>query len=914
VHIARIVGPGEDETTLGFRFARLGNDLVERRGLGRFRARTRLTYAALSVSRVHLRTARDLIRRAFETAYEMGDLTYAAFSCHHLISNLLAAGDPLADVEREVERCLEFARRTQFSLETDVLTTQLAYVRMLRGNSMAFGRLDNAQFEEQVFEQRLQTDPGLSFAASWYWIRKLQARLAAGDDVTADEAAVNARNLLGTAPSIFRTMECVFYEALGLAARHGVSNEAVDAAALAALRSHHERLLKWAKGCPENFANRAALIGAEIARIERRDLDAQRLYDVAVRTARDNGFVHLQALAAELAGHFHAARDFDTIARAYLREASQAYQLWGADGKVRQLAALHPHLREPPARSLSSTIGAPLHQLDFATIIKVSQRVSTEIVVEDLVDAIMHAAIERGGAQRGLLLLEQRGTYRIAAEAAVRGDSVAIDLRHDNVTPDSLPESIFLYVTRTHETVLMNDAAEGGPFATDAYLRVNNSRSVLCLPLINKARLIGVLYLENALSTHIFSPERISLLRLLGSIAAASLENARLFRELQQREARLRRLFNSNIIGIFNWNLDGRILDANDAFLRIMGYDADDLACGGMHWTDMKPGRYTGDDEIMKEMLATGLAPPFEDTYVRKDGQRVPVLIGAALFDDATSEGVAFVLDLSEQKHAESDARDSLRRYHEVQMRLSDANRVASIGQLSASIVHEVNQPLAGILTNAGVVQRQLAARPPDVDASLNTVQRMIRDVNRANDVIGRLRALFARSSSEPELVDLNDAVCEVIDMSRSNLRSGGIRLEMNLASDLPRILGDRVQLQQVVMNLMRNAVDAMKEGDGAHREIVVATERIDGDQMRLAVTDRGPGIDTCDLEKVFEAFYTSKQDGMGIGLSLSRSIIEHHGGRLWAARNEGPGVTFFFTLPTAGSATGDEAAVLPDV
>jgi PAS domain S-box-containing protein len=389
-------------------------------------------------------------------------------------------------------------------------------------------------------------------------------------------------------------------------------------------------------------------------------------------------------------------------------------------------------------------------------------------------------------------------------------------------------------------------------------------------------------------------------LKLLASEAAISLENTRLYRELHERETRVRRLFNSNIIGIFTWHLDGRILDGNDAFLRIIGYDSDDVAAGRMQWKALLPPEWNADDDsIMEAMLATGVAPPFEGAYMRKDGTRVPVLIGAALFEGTPSEGVSFVLDLSDRVAAESAASDSLRRFHEVQLRLADANRVASIGQLSASIAHELNQPLAGIMTNASTCLRMLAADPPVVSGAIDTARRTIRDANRASEVIKRLRQLFTGRETSAESVDLNEAAEEVVALASNALVRNRVRLRAEYAEDLPQITGDRVQLQQVILNLLTNASEAMSSlSQEQPRELTIRTQRAADGGICLSVRDSGTGIDPKKLEQYFESFYTTKEDGMGVGLSVSRTIIESHRGRLWAEPNASGGATFSFTLP----------------
>ena len=258
------------------------------------------------------------------------------------------------------------------------------------------------------------------------------------------------------------------------------------------------------------------------------------LYEQAIRSARANGFVHNEALANELAARFYAARGFEKIAQLYLRNARHCYLRWGADGKVRQLEELYPHLREEaPVPGATSTIGAPVEHLDLATVIKVSQAVSGEIVLEKLLDTLMRMAIEHAGAERGLLILLRGEALRIEAEATTSGDTIVVHLRDEPIDGGVLPESIISYVVRTQESVILDDASAQHPFAADAYVRERHARSVLCLPLLKQAELIGVLYLENNLASHVFTPSRIAVLKLLASQAAIALENAGLDAEHQ---------------------------------------------------------------------------------------------------------------------------------------------------------------------------------------------------------------------------------------------------------------------------------------------------------------------------------------------------------------------------------------------
>jgi signal transduction histidine kinase len=242
------------------------------------------------------------------------------------------------------------------------------------------------------------------------------------------------------------------------------------------------------------------------------------------------------------------------------------------------------------------------------------------------------------------------------------------------------------------------------------------------------------------------------------------------------------------------------------------------------------------------------------------------------------------------------------------QSELAHVARATALSALTASIAHEVNQPLSGIITNAGTCLRMLAADPPDIEGARETARRTIRDGNRASDVIARVRALFTKKEPAIEAADLNEVTREVIALSLSDLQRNRVVLQAELAEDLPAITGDRIQLQQVILNLLRNASDAMADVHDRPRQLLVRTEREDGDRVRVSVRDAGVGVDPRNLDKLLGAFYTTKTDGMGIGLSISRSIIERHHGRLWAEANDGPGATFSFSIPSGPASVSDAA------
>ena len=669
-------------------------------------------------------------------------------------------------------------------------------------------------------------------------------------------------------------------------------------------------LREWAESNPGTFLDKYSLVMAEVARIEGRHLDAIHLYEQAVRTARENGLVQNEAIANELAAKFYFSLHNETSAYAYLRNASYCYLRWGAIGKVRQLERQHPQLKEQDkTRGPTSTIDAAVEHLDLGILIKVSQAVSSEIVLEKLIDTLMRTAIEHAGAERGLLILRRGEQQQIQSEATTSQGGIVVSLQESSISEESIPESILLYAMRTRENVVLSDASVQHPFSADPYILRQHARSVLCLPLINQGQVTGLLYLENNLAPNVFTSSRVAVLKMLASQAAISLENTRLYSDLQEREAKIRRLVDGNITGIFIWNLKGEIIEANEAFLQIVGYKREDFVSRHIGWVDLTPPELRElDERAIAELKATGIAQPFQKEYFREDGTRVPVLVGCALFKLGGNEGVAFVLDLREQKRGEEELRKA-------QTELAHVARITTLGELSASIAHEISQPLGAVGNHASACLRWLNAQ--NLEEARRSATLVVEKVHRAGEIISRIRALAAKTPPQTDWLDINLTIGEVVALAGSELQRNHVSLRTVLADDLPSVRGDRIQLKQVLLNLIINAVEAMSRKTEGLREIQVssqkvteiasvsnesalhyeATGQVDSTHVLIAVQDSGPGLDPGRVEQIFDAFCTTKPQGLGMGLAISRSIVEAHGGCLWAS-NTGQGAVFRFALP----------------
>ena len=895
VLLGRIAGPRFGDYDTGFRFGHLGYQLVERRGFKRFEPSTYLCFANFVLPWMkHVRACRDLLRRAFDAANEIGDLVMGAGACSALTSGLLFAGEPLLDVQAQAERGLAFAEKARFGFVTDLITTQLALIRALRGMTLKFGCFDDGQFNEERTESLFCSKPASS-AACWHWTRKLQARYLAGDYAAAVDAGSRVQPAL-LSHSYFLETEYHFYGALAEAAYCHYAPAGERQQHLAAVAVRHKRLEAWAQNCPENFENRAALVGAEIARLECRYLDAESLYEQAIRSAHDNGFVHNEATAYERASDFYRARGFDQFADVYLRNARYCYLRWGADAKVRQLEEMYPQLRDQArAPAPSGAIGASVQDLDLGTVVKVSQAVSREIVLEKMLDELMRTAIAQAGATRGLLILAYKGELRIAAQATTFGDTVRVELPDVPVPVAVLPETILQYVLRTRETVKLDDAATEAPFAGDPYIRRTLARSILCLPLMNQAKLIGVLYLENNLARRVFALARVAVLEVLASQAAISIENAALYTDLQLQVGVLQQL------PVSAWTLkpDGTPDFVNQVWLEFAGQTLEFARSNPEAWmTAVHPEDREMAASSFWRGVRSGQGFSFETRSLRaRDKTYRWHLQQAVVLRDAEGKVIKFVgttTDIDDQKRTEEALRQA-------QGDLARINRVTTMGELAASLAHEISQPITGAMTNAEVSLRKLEKDNLDLDAARVAVARIVRDARRATDIIGRIRSQFEKRAPNQETLNVNEIFPEIIALLRAEASQYDISVRTELAGDLPRVLGDRVQLQQVAMNLIINGIDAMKQVDGP-REMRIRSQAAESGQILISVSDTGVGFSPQMAEKIFAPFYTTKPHGTGMGLRISRSIIESHNGRLWAVANPGRGATFNLVLPAAGT------------
>ncbi|WP_044966866.1 AAA family ATPase [Sorangium cellulosum] len=853
-------------------------------------------------------------------------------------------------------------QRARFGLEVDIVTAQLRLIRALRGLLPDLSSFSDADFDERRFERRLEGDPRLAIATCWYWIRKLQARFLAGDLDGSLEAAEKARPLLWTSGSFFEVAEYHFYGALARAARCRAADAAERRRHLEALAAHQRQIDTWAESCPENFRDRAALIGAEIARLRGAWDDAAQLYEQAIRAGRASGFVHHEALAYEIASGFYRERGFELIADTYLREARACYVRWGADGKVRHIDQRNPRLWDARPLAPTASFAARFEQLDQLSVIKASQTLSSEIVLDKLLRTLLTVVLEQGGAQRACLVLHQDERLSVGAEAILEesGEVKTLLPRSGEGASQRVPMSLVRYVQRTKERVILSPTeALDGKFSGDAYFARRKPRSVLCMPILRQAEVAGLLYLENDLLAGAFPPERLTALSLLAAQAAISLENARLLSKEQAARtgaeaAERRAAFLAEAGEILSGSLDyeetlGRV--ARLAVQSLCDWCITDVVEGEQIRRSLWAHRDSAKESLIEQLrrrYSSALDSPHPAARALRRGE--PLLVSGCSEEELRQyceddEHARLIHELGVQSlivvplmargrpigalsvvssapgrcYGEADleivqhvahraalAIDNARLYRATQEAIRMRDEFLTVA------THELNTPMTSLTLSLEAMDRSLrSGRPCDPPAMGRQVERALRQVMRLarlnRELLEVSRIDTDRASLDLAEVDLGVVVRDVIARFELDLARAGCSVSLRISG---RNVGswDRSRVDQIVTNLVANAI---KFGPGKPIEIVLGEE---AGTTRLSVKDHGIGVDPARQERIFDRFERAVSErhygGLGLGLYISRQIAQAHGGSIRVESAPGAGATFTVELPGAGPPVSPRAPV----
>jgi predicted ATPase/signal transduction histidine kinase/ActR/RegA family two-component response regulator len=951
VHLGQMVGPYFGDYDMGFRFARLGLTLLERRRQSRFREHVLILAGAFVYPWTRpFPEAAELLRRGFDAAFEDGDPTLAWAALLALVSHGLFWGAPLAEVDQFYRRATDLVRKGNlgaFFRDTIIIYERL--VRTLRGLTPGFPSFDDGDFDETRFEAHLASSPAFVVAHGWYWIRKLEARYRGGDDVGALAAGARAEPLLWTTGFAIERVVYHFYRALAVAAHFEAASAEERPHHRAALGEHARALATWGRSCPANFSASAALVAAEIARIDGDDTGAAQGYEQSIRLAGEANMVSVLALAHEIAARFYRARGFALIADTYLNRAASGYRRWGADGKLRQLEQQFPSLALRGAFGEGALLGVRTEQLDLLAVVTASQKISGMVVREQLLDNLLQIVLEHGGARHARLVLaggpsDEHGP-QVAAEAAVEDAGPWLG------PAPRVPASIIDYVLRTGSLVLLDDAAaDAERFATDPYFSHARPRSVLCLPVRRHGNVVGVLYLDNDLTPGAFTPERLVALELLATQAAVSLENADLLaRERAAREAaqidRRRALLLGEVTALLSEFANGAALSRVVRRLCESGF-ADwvliDVSEGGSIRRTVHGHRDAAKEPLLAELersypasfgallgaessvhraslsdeqLRSHCIDDEHAALLRRLGSRsfliVPLIargarVGAlSLIAGMPHHFQPGDIEVSVELGRRLAMAIDSARVAELENRLLQSQKMEAVGRLAGGVAHDFNNLLTVILSYSQAAEDDLTSA-----GELREGMAEIRQAGERGAQLTRQLLSFSRHELvEPRVIDLNRVAANVEKMLATLLGSR-IALGFRLSEGLWSTRADPGQIEQVLMNLAANARDAMSRGgkllietanvelDEAHaREHVSVTA---GEYVMLCVTDTGSGIEREVQARIFEPFFTTKERGKGTGLGLATvfGIVRQSGGHVAVDSEVGRGTTFRIYLP----------------
>jgi histidine kinase len=1004
--------------------------------------------------RDHIRECFRYSRAAYEAGIESGDFTYGGYGGFHESWHALFSGMDLEEYQEEYSVKLQFLSGYRYQSIGDAHKMMLQWGRCLQGKTAAMTSLDGEGFTEQAY---LEAYGDVPFFIAFYYVAKLNICYLMQEYQDALHYAEEAEKVIfGVRGMIWDALLCFNY-ALLLASIADTLDAAERDAVLARLDSLRQRMRVWADNAPQNFAQQFHLVHAEISRVIGNWDEAASHYERAIDTARVNGFVNVEALGCELAGRFWMQRNRHRIATAYLQEAAQHYRKWGAFGKLRQLIAAHTGLDADTVPSDSETVEASSSlSLDIVTILKASQAISGEMVMDRLVGRLLQIVLENTGAERGLLLCPEGTDWRVTAAGAVNERAISLDT-YVTGGCKAWSAGIVNYVSRTREFLLSGDARSDNRLAGDQYVRENEVKSVLCMPILHQQQLTALIYLENNLIPHTFTRERLLVVQALAAQAAIALENARLYtdvmREIDERrqaETALRAIssgtasttgedFFQSLVQSLATSLevkcvfitecidndnrrvrtlafmkDGRFEDnfeydvygtpcehviqgdtcyfpenlerlypceqGFESYMAVPALDMSGRVLGHLAILDTSDMRHLPHAESILRIFATRVgvelnrkrtqkalqaseekyrllvenqtdlvvkldrtgrlqfvSPSFCEMFSRDENELLRSQFneqihsgdrrqveqeweklftgpGMTQFEHraATARGerwlgwslravrnidaevveiVGVGRDITDRRRAEEQARQNLHA-------LAHAGRLQSMGEMASTLAHELNQPLTAILTFSQASQRVIRNQAFDHDELVFALERIAVNAKRAGDIISHMRSFIRKEEPHTEPSDINRLISDAMDLLNPELQQLGIEAVLELQDELPAAQVDPVQIQQVIFNLVRNSMEAIEKFDGAERRISIGTQPGRQNCIEVSVTDTGPGLDDEIAGKIFSTFVTTKSEGMGIGLSICKSIVEAHGGELDTRPCPGGGAIFSFSLP----------------
>ncbi|MBD1924655.1 AAA family ATPase [Microcoleus sp. FACHB-831] len=848
----------------------------------------------------HINTDRLYLRNGFKNAIEVGDFQWGTYLAFYLAVKIFMSGENLNSFYQETQKYSDFLKQKSGAFFDFLkLTHEIAW--KLQGTS-----IKDDSFDRDKHLREIKKLAGIQIT---YCIFEAQRLYLEENYSQALVIAKEAETLVSTVFASILVPEHYFYYTLILQSLYSELPESEKKPALERILNNTETMRKWSESCPDNFLHKYLLMSAELARCLGKDQEAMDLYQRSINSAREYDYVQNEAIANELAARFFIYKGYTILAKAHIVEARYGYLKWGAIAKVKALEETYPQffsgtsITDDTGVKNSSTVssGSTAESLDLMTIVKASQALAGEIVLDNLLEKLMKIVLENAGAQKGFLLLEESGALVIAASGAV-------DKREVKVLESILLESsqevscaIANYVKRTKSSLVLGDAVNEGLFKSDPYVLQHQPKSILCTPIIKQTQLIGLLYLENNLTTNAFTPHRLKVLELLSSQIAISLENAKLYDSMTALNAELRQEISDRkqaqaqlsdseerfrIIAqtsptalVISRISDGVILYANPRFGSTFGLLSEEvIGC-------KSPNLYYNPAD--RQGLLDGLA---KNGYVQNYELRAK-----------KADGTLIWVSLSAQPLTFNGEQTMLSALHDI----SDRKRLEQLkDEFLANTSHELRTPLNGIIGIAeslidgatGKLSKQTISNLEMVVSSGRRLSNLV------NDILDFSKLKYRNLTLQIKPVGMREIVDIVLKLSQPLIGNKPLQLLNSIDPLIPPVDADEDRLQQILYNLVGNAIKFTDSG------IVEVSATVANNQVQITVSDTGIGIPAADLDRIFESFEQADgttarvYGGTGLGLAIVKQLVELHGSKIRVESNVGEGSQFSFTLPLSDS------------
>lgn len=898
-------------------YGRIASDLINLHKFVSGRAKVyNLVGATIAPWTEGLKSSIRILQQGIEA--DDGDLIFSCLCNVYIVPFSMEAGEQLDELELTAERVIKYIIARKYDPLADVALLFQKFIKCLHGETDATISFGDARLSEAELIEKLEVHP-LKLIQTWYHVLKLQAAIYFNDIPSALTYLKSTEALIILLRGQQTQYQYTFFAALTITGAWDTASLKERKKWKPILIRYNRRLKNWAAANPSSYLSQYSLVAAEVARIENKYLEAERLYLTAINTARDNGLIQYLALSYERTSYFYKFRGFDFFADACIREASISYKSWGASAKVSQLERLHPEIEEKQHIISNNTLVVRSEQLDLLSAIKASQAISSKMDLNSLILKLLDVALEQSGAQTAKLILSKDSILTIQAKADIDTKGIKSEILNAESVLNSknIPLSLIRYVQRTKELIIFDDTKlNAEKFLSDEYIARTKPKSILCLPILRGSELAGILYLENNIISGLFSAKRLSALELLASQAAISLQNAILYKSLAEENAQrkqtqialrssqeqLRAIIDSSTAVIYMKNREGKFILINRRF-EILFNVKNDWVVGKTDYDIFD--KAVADDFRQNDIrvIETNKTLEKEEVVPQNDGLHTYISIKFPLFD---SEGFAYAVcgistDITDRKRIEREREKLL--IHEQVALVAAQKSIQTRDDFISIASHELRTPLTPLKLYLDMLKKTLNELPEELHPKIHLLKKAF---DKSDESLHRLTKLTK------DLLDVSRITSGRIELNRTEINLSSLvkdcierktwefeNAHCKLIVDLPElVLGfwDPMKIDQVVENLMSNA---LKYGIGNLIEITLKT---DATKAILTVRDHGIGIEKDLQDKIFNRFVRATSiknyEGLGLGLYISREIVVAHGGNITVKSELGLGATFTVELP----------------